>query len=996
MSQEDKYWEEAFVHAFEFLDNESWESKNNSTKYDVFHNNKRYPPKLVYKYAAKYIESNYPDIPIPNLAGGQPTNNFIKKHNFEVLSNIPDKVRIIYAYLKDSMSHRAIEIKVLKRNIDISEKGGGYEVMKILHGFEIHGDKKGILKQNTFSDEYSKSKGNYKKALELLQEYYSNFKSNDDNKFTWVKTHLEISNYLKNHKDNQLQLIEILKKAGVTGFSDKEENDLDIDLTVIDPFTFFCYIYKYGAERRLEVLRSIATQLKIHYPTDECGIPSSNAQKVWLFPYKKLRVNNEIERLWSFYFQVLNDEISNDSFEELLQIRGIARTKLTEALFNVNPEKYFPINAPTKPYLENIFGINPKFRTFEDYLDILKQIKSKTNKPFYQLSYEAWIWNEEQKKSNIMGSYNISEIKEEYIEYLGKNNYADSTIEVYSDNLEEYLIFYLNDKNFPSLTDECLIKLSKISRFEFKKRTSFIHEGKGYSNFISFFKEKLGLIKKSSPKPLNQILYGPPGTGKTYRTKEIALKIIDGIVPKSRTVLNNRYKDLVSQGQIVFTTFHQSMSYEDFVEGIKPKTENNKVIYEVEDGIFKLLSNKARGVEGEVRQNINNTDFKNCNYFKMSLGGKNRKDVHDWCIENNQIALGYGGNNNLDQINSKDWKTYKQEFQNLFPEEVEKSSYSLTATHAFKYWMKKGDIVLVSLGNNIIDAIGIIKGEYKYERFPSFPYHHIRDVEWIATNLNANPSLFVDKKISQQTIYQFNNDDIKIDDLESKFSKLDDEKTKEYVLIIDEINRGNVSGIFGELITLLEKDKRSGANEEIEVALPYSKELFKVPSNLHIIGTMNTADRSVEALDTALRRRFSFTEVTPNIEVLSKEEVEEIDIRKLLKTINDRIELLIDKDHKIGHSYFINIKNINDLKRTFEKNVIPLLEEYFFGNYGKIGLVLGSEFIELKEDKDKVEFANNFSEKYEDAQNLREKSIFLIKDSNNWSAESFISIYNNN
>jgi hypothetical protein len=166
-----------------------------------------------------------------------------------------------------------------------------------------------------------------------------------------------------------------------------------------------------------------------------------------------------------------------------------------------------------------------------------------------------------------------------------------------------------------------------------------------------------------------------------------------------------------------------------------------------------------------------------------------------------------------------------------------------------------------------------------------------------------------------------------------------------FAIFIDEINRGNVSAVFGELITLIEPDKRLGAMEVI-LELPYSKRLFGVPPNLHIIGTMNTADRSVEALDTALRRRFSFVEMPPIpslISELNKDNgvVDGFDISEVLKKLNDRILYFLDKDHLIGHSFFIDKTSLEDINQVFQKNIIPQLKEYFFGNYAKIAAILG-------------------------------------------------------
>lgn len=180
----------------------------------------------------------------------------------------------------------------------------------------------------------------------------------------------------------------------------------------------------------------------------------------------------------------------------------------------------------------------------------------------------------------------------------------------------------------------------------------------------------------------------------------------------------------------------------------------------------------------------------------------------------------------------------------------------------------------------------------------------------------------------------------------------------DYAIFIDEINRGNVSGIFGELITLIEEDKRIGNPQELRTKLPYSKIEFGVPPNIHIIGTMNTADRSVEALDTALRRRFVFEEVMPKPELLEKIGYDGFNLKEVLEAINERIETLLDRDHTIGHSYFIKLESddTKGLLKVFENNIIPLLQEYFYNDYEKIALVLGEGFVNEKV-ANKVEFA---------------------------------------
>ncbi|MBC5833740.1 AAA domain-containing protein [Flavobacterium sp. F372] len=522
--------------------------------------------------------------------------------------------------------------------------------------------------------------------------------------------------------------------------------------------------------------------------------------------------------------------------------------------------------------------------------------------------------------------------------------------------------------------------------------------------------------------PLNQILFGAPGTGKTYTTKKLAVEIIDGISydDKDRDFITDRYEKLFKAEQINFTTFHQSISYEDFVEGIKPVLKSDdesdeddekekkeaSIEYEIKNGIFKKMCQLAEGVTAKVEV-VDNVDFQNKDFYKMSLGGKHRLEKHNWSIKNNLIFLGWGGDKDFTELNKiKDWKLFRDTFKKDFPDLVEETKYVIQAVYTFQK-MKIGDIVVISKGNKIIDAIGIIESDYFYDDTKEIDNYQFRTVKWLATNMNSTTDIFVRKEISQQTIYQFYNDDVKIEAFNENFKKETKiEEPKKYVLVIDEINRGNVSSIFGELITLLEKDKRKGVlkpnKEALVVDLPYSNDKFSVPDNLYIIGTMNTADRSVEALDTALRRRFSFIEMPskPNLlltehiskGIITDSERNEINLISILTIINERIELLIDKDHQIGHSFLINTNSFDELKLVFKDSIIPLLEEYFFGDFGKIGLVIGGEFIKHKDTKPK--FPSNFKYGEEnDISNFTDKIVYEFTSFANWTAKTFTSIY---
>ena len=425
---------------------------------------------------------------------------------------------------------------------------------------------------------------------------------------------------------------------------------------------------------------------------------------------------------------------------------------------------------------------------------------------------------------------------------------------------------------------------------------------------ITITDEPMEKPDKTSAIPLNQILFGAPGTGKTYHTKKMAVEIINGKKARTREEINKEYEELIKAGQIVFTTFHQSLSYEDFIEGIKPETIDGNVTYEVKDGIFKSICKNAFSKE------ITSDNFEVV-YQKLL-------DEIDNSVDNKLVLETL--------VHAKEFTIYKNSKNNIrFHSNTEKAYEAVIKKEVLEHYLKTGEALdwapyTKSVANYIIE-------KYNY--------------------------------IQNEAI-----------------------EPKKHVLIIDEINRGNVSAIFGELITLLEEDKRKGNKEHTEAVLPYSGNKFSVPNNVYIIGTMNTADRSVEALDTALRRRFSFVEMQPNPEVLS--EVENVDLSKLLETINKRIEVLIDKDHQIGHSYFIGIQDIEDLKRTFKDKIIPLLEEYFYRDFGKIGLVLGGEFIKLAENQ--VAFPENFE--YE-KDFLEDKKIYHITSFSDWDEKAFKSIY---
>ncbi len=581
--------------------------------------------------------------------------------------------------------------------------------------------------------------------------------------FTWIPVYEQLAKHVLGYEDRQPELIAILEQIGITHFNDQDTDGNTVPLTEMDGLSFFCYLNKYGDQKRLQFLQTLCRKWNVTpLPEDVAGLPNVNAQKVWLFPVKHLRINNEIQRLWIFYKALVQDTITSQLFEDVLRINGVGKAKLTELMFMLQPNTYLCLNRSVKSFLQEAH-LPTHFSNLTEYLNNIHIAKEVFSKSFPELSKEAYEYNPGSSPPLVA---------------------------------EEEVVY--------QVTKPVVV-----------------------------------------PFPLNIILYGPPGTGKTYMAIDKAIAIADAPFYKehqnNRTAITGRFQELLitehdnKKGQIAFCTFHQSMSYEDFVEGIKPHLEDDKdarLQYRIQDGIFKTMA-----------------------------------------------AL---------------------------------------ATAAQKAAGKRGPL--------------------------------------------------------------------------------------QYVLIIDEINRGNISQVFGEVITLMEEDKRFGNTEALTVILPYSKRPFSIPPNLYIIGTMNTADRNIETLDTALRRRFVFEERLPKPSLLSpqkllnrlynryadtpwddetfrkaaddlydllgtdaafeygiKDKNEDantgkimelkdalftgVNLEKLLTAINSRLSVLLSNDHTIGHAWFMDVYNLTALQGVFKNKILPLLQEYFFNNYAKIGLVLGSQFV---------------------------------------------------
>lgn len=390
--------------------------------------------------------------------------------------------------------------------------------------------------------------------------------------------------------------------------------------------------------------------------------------------------------------------------------------------------------------------------------------------------------------------------------------------------------------------------------------------------------------------PLNQILYGPPGTGKTYATVAAALEILDPTFLASqrddRPTLKKRFDEFVASGRVRFVTFHQSFAYEDFVEGLRAESgPDGQLRYKIQPGVFKALCEGAT-------------------------------------TPSESPAVASAGSFRVGQRFGSGYTVRRSSPDVLELEKPNGSSLELGMglLRALAAHVAEGRLSIADIADKqVFEKVP----ETKLERFLVNGYNNILPA--LVSHLAEGPRPETASAMA------------------AEMPAAAGTTATPRVLIIDEINRGNVARIFGELITLIEPSKRAGAAEVLETVLPYSKQRFSVPGDVYIIGTMNTADRSLTSVDIALRRRFVFREMVPDLSLLQGVMVDGLELAPLLGAMNARIEALLDRDHRIGHAYFMPLlkePSLDRLASIFRLQILPLLQEYFFEDWERVGQVL--------------------------------------------------------
>lgn len=612
------------------------------------------------------------------------------------------------------------------------------------------------------------------------------------------------------------------------------------------------------------------------------------------------------------------------------------------------------------------------------------------------------LWN----KYGMDSQNYIDKMKNLFSEYLNKKKLDKNTINKYIQVIENISKEFLKENLYSCdlfSFDQNINKLNKNEEFKLKNSNGHNMYSSALNYYraflIDYYEQDIFITERVQSEesnmkiiPLNQILYGPPGTGKTYHTIDKALEIL-GENLESRDEKKAKFDEYVRKGQIVFTTFHQSYGYEEFVEGIKPIIDNDEnsqeVKYDVKDGIFKELCDKSLKNYILSMQNENEIDldkliFEFANYINQDFLNKGNEFPLENKVSIKKILL-----------------NFKDEYRSFSLGGSIKSPQSLT--------------------------IDIIKRDYlNFKNKKILSFKDIKPKYDSQSDYHGNAIYY----------FMFYNKLKEFENIQNEKFKIKKEILKSYIIIIDEINRGNVSKIFGELITLIEPSKRIGEKEELKVTLPYSGKKFGVPKNVYIIGTMNTADRSITSLDTALRRRFEFVEMMPDPDLLKNvficKDVENPNkdedylgddaktegfaeiLQNILISINKRIEFLLDREKTIGHAFFMSeavkfnkdnwckpdeyeedwyVLSISKLKSIFQNKIIPLLQEYFYNDYALISAVLNDNGMIEKCEKD-----DKYLQKIKNLDNVdSEKIIYNIASFDNkiWNdIKTYQAIYN--
>lgn len=816
--------------------------------------------------------------------------------------------------------------------------------------------------------------------------------------FSWIPFYSELAKALLAYKNNRKPLVDFvysdLSQVGGRSLVDYIHMEDGSKVKDIDPFSLFAIFNRHlRPENKRGFLQKFKDKFgfKSDIPEDFDGIPTVNSQRAFFFNWAD-KNKESIEQFWELFEGVVLDKDISQIFNKMVN-KTVSQYSLTMILYWIAPDRYLNLDGRNRSYMKTL-GLQDNYPDldYEEYTKIIETIRGMMSEhkipatSFPELSHAAWnmaqtdrIWMYKKEDdtfsidvikmgSSAKGEIDFSTIKSKkqlgdaYRKIRGNtdvaipdmywkliNDVKVGDIVVVFDSIKggrtinHYLhgwgritsdIFYnKNDENPIQRKIEWHMPLPDLPIKEANTRnTRYFHEIKGVE--AANIMDLLGINNEGGTtmqttnidnyiqllrSNKNLILTGAPGTGKTYLAKEMAKKLL-GIDDDDVLQKDKRYG---------FVQFHPSYDYTDFVEGLRPvRDSQGNVGFIRQDGIFKAFCKQAiltETADAETLSDIND----NPNVWKVSLGGTYENPTRTDCLENGYIRIGWHDYGDIEDFN--DYEDFQHGGKNVL--------------RAFQSGMQIGDIVVSCYSAKEVDAIGVVTGEYEYHA-EGGDYPRYRNVKWLVKGIKENILDINNNKIfTLSTVYKASitaEDALKIVQKYTSRNIAEAPRKEIAIFIIDEINRGEISKIFGELFFSIDPGYRGVAGR---VKTQYQnlieegdafKDGFYVPENVYIIGTMNDIDRSVESMDFAMRRRFAWKEVTAedSMKMLDGTEYEK-EAKKRMQNLNAAIVKVrgLGKAYQIGAAYFKKIKDYNgDFQKLWDFHLKGLLYEYLRGN----------------------------------------------------------------